>query len=217
MPARFESLPLLDAQELERGVRILSRRDRDLRNIVRRLGTPPLWSRAPGFATLLRIILEQQVSLASARSVFEKLKRGLRPLNPAGFLGLSDRELRAMGFSRQKSRYCRELALAIENGDLRLGRLKSLSDEAVRAVLTAVKGIGPWTANIYLMMALGRPDVWPGGDLALARAMQDVKGLRSVPDQERQLRVAENWRPYRAVAARLLWQHYLNPILPSSF
>ncbi|MCL4504556.1 MAG: DNA-3-methyladenine glycosylase 2 family protein [Chloroflexi bacterium] len=188
----------------------LTARDARLARIVADYGPPPLWAREPGFPTLLHIILEQQVSLASARAAFDKLREAASPLTPERFLELDDVTLKAVGFSRQKTRYGRELAQAIRSGSLDLGVLHTLDDEAVRAALTRVVGIGRWTADIYLLMALGRPDVWPAGDLALATAARHAFGLEAAPDPAALEALGEPWRPWRAVAARVLWHFYLS-------
>ncbi len=199
----------LSPDSLSRAARILADTDEDLAAILERHGPPPLWARRPGFATLLRIILEQQVSLASARSTFERLKARVSPLTPASLAAVGERGLRSLGVTRQKAAYCRGLARAIVTGNLDMARLSRMEDGAARAELTAVRGIGPWTANIYLLMALRRPDIWPSGDLALAASAREVKRLRHPPSPERLAKLAEAWRPYRSVAARMLWQHYL--------
>jgi DNA-3-methyladenine glycosylase II len=188
----------------------LTARDDDLAQIAARHGPPPLWARTPGFPTLLHIILEQQVSLASARAAFARLSSLAAPLTPARFLELSDDALKGAGFSRQKTTYGRELALAVVEGRLDLDELEELEDREVERRLMALKGIGPWTANIYLLMALGRPDIWPPHDLALAVATQRVKRLPARPTSDDLHRMAEGWRPWRAVAARLLWHDYLS-------
>ncbi len=188
----------------------LARRDADLADVVRRHGPPPLWSRRPGFGTLLHIILEQQVSLASALAAYRKLNAAVRPLTPRAFLALDDATLKTIGFSRQKTRYGRELAAALAEGRLNLRRLARQEDAAARASLTAIKGIGPWTAEIYLLMVLRRPDAWPTGDLALAIAAQRVKRLGSRPGPDELSALGEAWRPWRAVAARILWHAYLS-------
>jgi DNA-3-methyladenine glycosylase II len=187
----------------------LARRDPDLARIVDRIGPPPLWAREPGFPSLVLLILEQQVSLASARAAFNRLEAAIGAVTPAGMLSLSDDELRGVGFSRQKSGYARALASAIQSGEFAFDSLAELDDDGVRRVLTARKGIGPWTAEIYLLMVLRRPDAWPVGDLALATAAQQVKGLAQRPTPADLTALAEGWRPWRAVAARLLWHHYL--------
>lgn len=200
----------LDDARLGAAVRHLSRRDRDLASIARRLGPPPLWSRAQGFPTLLHIILEQQVSLASAQAAFDRLARTLGEVTPGRFLTLDDGALRAIGFSRQKTRYGRALAQSILAGELDLAAVAGMSDDDARAALVRIPGVGPWTADIYLLMALCRPDVLPRGDLALLAAARDVKRLDARPSHDAFEALAERWRPYRSVAARMLWQHYLS-------
>jgi DNA-3-methyladenine glycosylase II len=179
---------------------------------VGRLGPPPLWAREPGFPTLIHIILEQQVSLASARVAFERLKAACAPSTrtPERFLSFDDAELKAIGFSRQKTLYSRHLADAILQGRLDLDALARMPDEAVHTALLQLKGVGPWSASIYLLMALGRPDAWPSGDLALAVAAQRVKRLPSRPTPGDLEAMSEAWRPWRAVAARVLWHYYLS-------
>jgi DNA-3-methyladenine glycosylase II len=177
--------------------------------VVERFGPPPLWDRPPGFGTLVHIILEQQVSLASALAAFRRLEAAVEPLEPQGFLVLSDAELLAIGFSRQKARYARALASALVEGSLDLDALATTDDVGVRVALEAVPGIGPWTSTIYLLMVLGRPDVWPAGDIALATAVAEVNGLDHRPDATEMEALGEAWRPWRAVAARLFWHDYL--------
>jgi DNA-3-methyladenine glycosylase II len=183
--------------------------DADLAGIVARFGYPPLWDREPGFATLLHIVLEQQVSLASARATFDRLIAATGPLTPARFLALTDADLLAVGFSRQKARYGRALAESIDSGALDLELLRRLDDEAVHRALQSVPGIGPWTSTIYLLMVLGRPDVWPVGDIALAASVGEVKGFGYRPDAIEMATIGEAWRPWRSVAARLFWHDYL--------
>lgn len=200
----------LTAASLARGVRALSASDADLARVVRLHGTPLLWEREPGFPTLVFIILEQQVSLASARAAFERLLAvAPAPLTPETFLALDDATLRRVGFSRQKTLYCKLVARSIASGEFDLHALEAQDDETARAALTSLKGVGPWTAEIYLLRALMRPDAWPSGDLALQIAAQEVKGLSARPTAPELDRLGELWRPWRAVAARLLWQHYL--------
>jgi DNA-3-methyladenine glycosylase II len=191
------------------GVTVLTAQDADLAAVVHRWGPPPLWAREPGFPTLIHIILEQQVSLASARAAFDRLLALATPLTPTRFLELDDATLRTVGFSRQKTGYSRHLAQAIVTGEFDIDGLGTLPDDAARTALVARKGIGPWTADIYLLMCLGRPDVWPVGDLALQVAMQSIKGLAQRPTVVEMEKIGEAWRPWRAVAARLLWHHYL--------
>lgn len=169
-----------------------------------------MWTRPPGFDTLLHIILEQQVSLASAKAAHDRLLALASPLTPASFAALDDAALRGAGFSRQKAHYGRELAKSLLAGELDLEALGRLDDEQVRAGLLGLKGIGPWTAEIYLLMALRRPDTWPSGDRALAVAAQRVKRMPQAPSFAELEALAAGWRPWRAVAARVLWHDYLS-------
>jgi DNA-3-methyladenine glycosylase II len=200
----------LTTRTLQHGIDHLIKTDRDLARLVSDLGNPPMWDREPGFPTLVHIILEQQVSLASARAAFNKLTEAAGRLTPEKLLDYKDNELNGFGFSRQKIRYCRELAQAILRRDLDLEALDTLDDKRVRARLMEIKGIGPWTADIYLLMVLLRPDVWPAGDLALAVATQRLKALPARPDDDELTHIANPWRPWRAVAARILWHYYLS-------
>ena len=199
----------LDAAGLATAVALLAARDPDLAGIVARYGPPPLWDRKPGFATLLHIVLEQQVSLASAQAAFDRLRAVADPLEPARFLELGDGQLLAIGFSRQKARYGRALAAAIVTGTLELDALDAIDDESAHHALQAIPGIGPWTSTIYLLMVLGRPDVWPVGDIALAESVGQVTGLGRRPDAAEMALLGEAWRPWRSVAARLFWHDYL--------
>jgi DNA-3-methyladenine glycosylase II len=203
------SQAILNEEAFSHGVRLLTERDEHLAGVVKTCGRPPLWVREPGFSTLVYIILEQQVSLASAKAAFDRLKAAVKPLTPRGFLKLNDAELLRIGFSRQKTLYTRLLAesLACRHFDLR--NLHELPDAAAHKMLVAFKGIGRWTADIYLLSALRRPDIWPIGDLALATAVQEVKRLRKRPSPEKLETLSTPWRPWRAVAARLFWHAYL--------
>jgi DNA-3-methyladenine glycosylase II len=203
----------LGDEALARGTRLLSRRDADLGRVVKKFGAPPMWARDAGFSTLLHIILEQQVSLASAKAAHTKLLEVASPLTPRRFLKLDDVTLKAVGFSRQKSAYGRNLARAIVDGDLDLDALNSMDDVAVRSELIKITGIGRWTADIYLLMVLRRPDIWPAGDLALAVAAQHLKKLKSRPSPEQLDEMSAAWRPWRAIAARILWHYYLSELV----
>ena len=196
-------------ENLSEGLQHLADVDEDLKFIIQTEGAPPLWDRVPGFSTLVHIILEQQVSLASARATFEKLVELLPDLQPAQFLTLTDAVLRQTGFSRQKTRYVRGLAETICEGKLSLASLITQCDTSVREQLMQVTGIGTWTADIYLLMALRRADVWPVGDLALVRSVMDTKKMTSKPSADGTGRIAVTWRPWRSVAARVLWNHYI--------
>ena len=199
----------LDRTILADAVRSLAARDPDLDGIAGRLGPPPLWDRPPGFETLVRIILEQQVSLRSGAAAAKRLVVAAGAISPAAVVATGEQRLRAAGLTRQKARYLVALAADVAGGTLDLEGLARLDDDAVRASLMRVVGIGRWTADIYLLMALLRPDVWPVGDLALAGAIRRAKTLDRLPTAEEQMHIAEAWRPYRSVAARLLWHAYL--------
>lgn len=187
----------------------LAEQDAHLATVLKIHGTPPLWDREPGFATLIQIILEQQVSLASAKACFEKLTSHLDEVTPNGLLSLDDAELKRIGFSRQKTAYARHLAEAVLEQRIDLEGLIHLPDAEVKSELIKLKGIGEWTSDIYLLMALLRPDVMPKGDTALHTAWHRLSSERR-PNSDEFLIIAERWRPFRSVAARLLWHFYLS-------
>jgi len=159
---------------------------------------------------MVHIVLEQQVSIVAARSLFRRVSAALGGMTPERVLERGAAGLHALGLTRQKASYCHALAAAVLDGSLSLAGVARADDAEGRAVLLALRGIGPWSADIYYLMALRRPDVWPVGDLALAIALQEVKRLRGRPDTARQLAMSADWAPWRSVAARLLWQHYLS-------
>ena len=200
----------LNEQRLAEAANSLALMDRDLAKILADHGTPPLWAREPGFVTLLRIILEQQVSLISADAMYRRLLDRINPITPATVLAAGAPFFRSFGITRQKTKYFINVAGAIQNGELDLERLGKLNDEDAIAMLTSVIGIGPWTAKIYLLMALCRPDVWPVGDVALATAVKNMKGWPQRPTQPELSEIAKAWRPHRATAARMLWHYYLS-------
>jgi DNA-3-methyladenine glycosylase II len=195
---------------LAQGVAALAQRDADLAAVPALAGMPCFALRPPGFATLLHIILEQQVSVAAAAAMRAKLLQRCRPLTPGRFLALDDATLRECGFSRQKTAYARGLAEAIRDGRFDPKALARRDDEAAMAELTGLRGIGRWTAEVYLLFALGRADVWPAADLGLQLGVQWLKRLPARPDERAMRALAEPWRPWRAVAACLLWQFYLH-------
>jgi DNA-3-methyladenine glycosylase II len=199
----------LDETRVALGAAQLAAADPDLAGILVRHGPPPLWAREPGFATLVAIILEQQVSLRSGAAALDRLALAAGGLTPDTVAALGEEQARAAGLTRQKARYVVGLAERVIDGDLDLDELAAAADDEVRARLVELPGIGRWTADIYLLMALGRPDIWPDGDHALGGAMRRAKRLDALPDAAAQRRIAEAWRPWRAVAARLLWQAYL--------
>lgn len=200
----------INQETLLQGLEHLGAVDPDLAAIIDRLGSPPLWERQPGFPTLVHIILEQQVSLASAASAFQKLQTAAGSLTATAFLAFSDEQLKRFGFSRQKAGYCRELAARLLEGSVDLEALESIDDQAARARLMELRGIGPWSADIYLLMALRRADIWPEGDLALKAAVQQVKALPGDVDQQGWQALSEDWKPWRSVAARVFWMDYLD-------
>jgi len=184
--------------------------DADLQNVINTHGYPPFWSRPNTFETLVHIILEQQVSLASALSALNKLKERLQEITPARILLLNDAEMKACYCSRQKTMYIRYLAEALLSGQLNLTELEDMPDDVIRAKLTALKGIGHWTADVYLMFVLQHPDVFPVGDLAAVNALKRVKKLPATVTKEEMLTVAAKWQPYRTIATMLLWYFYLS-------
>lgn len=179
------------------------------------IGVPRRRRQPKGFAGLLRIVMAQQLSVHAARAIIARLDEATG-CEPAPFEALSDERLRALGLSRQKIAYGRAMAQAVNSGALDFRRVHRMSDEEAIAALTEVKGIGRWTAEIYLLFSLGRPDIMPAGDLALCAATQKLKRLRSRPDEKRMRRIAEAWRPHRSAAARFLWHYYAHPGVPES-
>lgn len=184
--------------------------DADLAAIIKAHGYPPMWNRPNTFETLVHIILEQQVSLASALAALNKLREKIGDVTPANLLKLSDGELKACYFSRQKTAYARHLANALVSGALQLDELPMLPSEEVRNRLTALKGIGNWTVDIYLIFVLQRPDVFPLGDLAAVSALKRVKQLPKDTPREALDALVNNWQPYRTMATMLLWHYYLS-------
>ena len=209
---------VLTPASLRRGVTALTEQDRRLAAIVERFGPPPMFARPRGYATLVWIILEQQVSIASAAAMFARITAALPggAVTPAEIAALGPTGLQALGLTRQKSSYVYGLAERILRGELQLEQLAVSSDTDAEEMLLDVPGIGRWTAGVYLLMALGRPDVWPPGDLGLHKSMAEVRCLRSVPSSDVAARYALRWRPWRAVAARLLWHSYLSLRRPAA-
>ena len=199
----------LTSTSLRRFSKVLADSDQYLARIYEAYGPPPLWDREPGFATLLNIILEQQVSLASAKACFDKLTNHLGGVTPEGLLVLNDAELKRIGFSRQKAAYGRHLSEAVIEKRIDFEDLHRLTNAEVKSELIKLKGVGEWTSDIYLIMALLRPDVMPRGDIALHTAWHELSG-EARPTSDEFLVIAERWKPYRSVAARLLWHFYLS-------
>ncbi len=187
----------------------LAKRDPMLALVLEKYGYPPLWDREPGFATLIYIILEQQVSLASARAAFLKLQAHLGEITPANFLSISEEDLLSIGFSRQKKTYAQGLAQAVLNGNFDFDILGSMPDETLRPYLKSIKGVGDWTVDVYSLMCLLRPDVLPKGDIALYESFRALYSLDARPDYVFFKDNTQHWRPWRSVGARILWHFYL--------
>jgi DNA-3-methyladenine glycosylase II len=192
----------------------LAAADADLANIIDTHGYPPLWSRPNTFETLVHIILEQQVSLASALSALNKMKERVQEITPARVLLLTDEEFKACYFSRQKTTYTKYLAEATISGQINLPELEQMPDDVIRAKLTALKGIGNWTADVYLMFVLQHADIFPIGDLAAVNALKRVKKLPKETTRDELTAIAEQWAPYRTVASMMLWHYYLSAPRP---
>jgi len=203
------SVPL-DEPTLARAVYGLARAEPRFAQIVKRHGSPPLWPREPGFQTLVLLMLEQQVSLAQGRAMYARIANATGTVTPANVSRLGEAGLRAIGVTRQKSSYLAALATQLEEKAVDLDALGTLSDLDADAALDALRGVGPWTAQCYLLFALRRADVFPAADLALMEAVRDLWKLRARPSPDALARRARAWRPHRAVAARLLWHHYLS-------
>ena len=200
----------LDEPALARAVRTLARVEPRFAHIVKRHGPPPLWPREPGFKTLVLLMLEQQVSLAQARAMYARIANATRSVTPANVATLGEAGLRGLGVTRQKSAYLAALATQLEQKALDLDALAALSDVDAAAALDALHGVGPWTAQCYLLFALRRSDVFPTADLALLEAVRQLWKLRERPSPEALARRARAWSPHRAAAARLLWHQYLS-------
>jgi DNA-3-methyladenine glycosylase II len=189
--------------------RQLAKADPHLGKIIEQFGLPPMWSRPRTFSSLILTILEQQVSLASAYAAFKKLKQKIRYVTPERVLALTDEELRACYFSRQKIVYARGLANAILTKQLPLNTFHRHPDEHIRVQMKQLKGIGDWTVDVYLMHALQRSDLFPLGDIALVNSLREVMQLPKDISKEEMLLIAEKWRPHRTIAAMILWHAYI--------
>lgn len=203
----IESFNLKNFQEL---CNHLANQDQDLKLIVENHGYPPMWTRENTFETLVHIILEQQVSLASALATLNKLKEKIKEITPENILKLSDEEMRESYVSRQKNAYIKGLANAIINGEIDLKKLAEMSNDEVRKTLVGLKGIGNWTVDVYLMFTLHRTDIFPVGDLAAVNALKRLKQLHPKTTKEEILVISEQWKPFRSVASMMLWHYYLS-------
>ncbi|MBM3554829.1 MAG: DNA-3-methyladenine glycosylase 2 family protein [Alphaproteobacteria bacterium] len=198
----------VEANPRRRALRALARADADFARVLEAYGPPPDRRRPAGFGTLLRAIVGQQVSAKAAASIWARLEARLGATTAEAVLAVDALDLRAVGLSGRKVLYARELAEAVVAGRFDFDAAHALDDEAAIAALSTLKGIGRWSAEVYLLFALGRPDVFPAGDLALQVAAQRLKRLRRRPTPERLRRIAQSWRPWRGVAAELLWHYY---------
>jgi DNA-3-methyladenine glycosylase II len=188
----------------------LAQQDPHLASIINTHGYPPLWSRSNSFETLVHIILEQQVSLASALSALNKLRERVQEITPARILLLTNEEFRACYCSRQKTIYIKYLAEALLSGQIDLAAFDEMPDNEIRTQLIALKGIGNWTADVYLMFVLQRTDIFPIGDLAAVNALKRIKHLPVDITKEQLIAIASQWQPYRTIATMLLWHYYLS-------
>lgn len=203
LPARLD-----DADDLDRALTALAARDPLIRRLRAATGTPALRRRAAGFEGLSRIIVGQQVSTASAEAIWGRLRAAVDPFEPERLAGAGEGGLRAAGLSRPKIRALAAAAAAVSGGRLDLDGLAALDADSAHARLCAVTGIGPWTADVYLMFCLGHADAWPAGDVALQHAVGAALGLDGRPDARAMTRIGERWRPWRSAAAHLFWAHY---------
>lgn len=197
-----------DTPWLQEHCRTLMSRDAELAAVVERFGQPRLWTRPNGFASLVQIILEQQVSLASARSAIDRLEAVTSGITPESVLHLDDQQMRDAYVSRQKAEYIRGAALATLRSELVFDELAAMDDDTARQLLCSLKGIGAWTADIYLIEALRRRDIYPVSDLAARNGLKEIKALPSASPEELEV-IAVTWAPYRTAATMIIWHHYL--------
>lgn len=190
----------------QKDIRSLLKIDRIFRNIDKQYGPPPKWKREQGFISLSKIILEQQVSLASANAHYLKLNNYLKELSPTEILKLTDDEMRNCQISRQKTKYLRELSIAIIEKKIDLEELAKFNSGEIRKQLTSIKGIGDWTTDVYLMFCLQKKDIFPIGDIAI---INTIKELTKAYTKEEILFLSEKWKPFRSLASYFLWHYYL--------
>ena len=202
--------PKEDHDLLQRALSHLGKADGDFARAIAEIGPPPPRGRPANFMALLHVIVAQQVSTHAAKAISDRLEAAMGAPTPAAFLALTDADLRAVGFSRQKVIYGRDLAAAFLDGRLSIQKLRWQPDEDVIAAITAIKGLGTWSAEVFLLFNLKRPDIMPAQDLALMVAAQRLKRLRERPSAKELRIIAEPWRPYRSFAARMLWHYYRN-------
>jgi DNA-3-methyladenine glycosylase II len=211
--AKSDAIVTLTPSRLRAASRWLAKRDSSLQRVLAEHGYPDMWAREAGFSTTVHIILEQQVSLASANATFSRLKSKLNgSVTAEGLLQLNESELKGLGMTRQKILYTRLLAEQVASGAFAFEPLVSLPDDLVRTAMTAHKGIGNWTADIYLSECLLRCDILPKGDVGVQEAFRVLKGIEKRPSHEQLEELTEHWRPWRSVGTRMLWKFYLNQL-----
>lgn len=198
--------PLLDLPEIGNGLAVLAHKDKNLREIYRKNGILPWKAQPGGFRGLMRVILAQQISTAVASHLVLRLESLAPEMTPDSFLRLREKPLREIGLSRQKIAYGRALAEDILKGNFRPAKLRSMDDATAHAALTSLKGIGPWSAEIYMMFSMGRGDVWPAGDIGLQKGLQRLLALGQKPDADTTREIGRRWVPHRTAAALILWQ-----------
>ena len=202
--------PKEDQALLQRALAHLGRADRDFRRAIAEIGPPPPRGRPATFMALLHVIVAQQVSTHAAKAISDRLEAAMAAPDPTAFLALTEADLKAVGFSRQKMVYGRDLASAFLDGRLSIPKLRRQGDEEAIAAITRIKGLGTWSAEVFLLFNLKRPDIMPAQDLALIVAAQRLKRLAARPSPKELRALAEPWRPYRSYAARMLWHYYRN-------
>ena len=207
---KFVNPDRLNKKTLYSATDYLCKIDNDLNKIIDQYGYPPLWARPANFSTLIQIILEQQVSLSSANATFTRLKKTVPSITAENLIKITPEELNQLGFTRQKASYCLGLAQNILDKEISLQRISKLDANIAFESLVKIRGIGKWSAKIYLLMALRHPDIWPQGDLALNSSVYKIKRLRRKPSEERIDKIVSKWQPWRSVAARILWHYYLS-------
>ena len=202
--------PKEDQELLQRALAHLGQADRDFGRAIAEIGPPPPRGRPATFMALLHVIVAQQVSTHAAKAISDRLEAAMAAPDPAAFLALSEADLKAVGFSRQKMVYGRDLAGAFLDGRLSIPKLRRQNDDEAIATITQIKGLGTWSAEVFLLFNLKRPDIMPAQDLALIVAAQRLKRLAERPSPKELRALAEQWRPYRSYAARMLWHYYRN-------
>jgi len=200
--------PKEDTELLQRALAHLGKADRDFARAIKEIGPPPPRGRPASFMALLHVIVAQQVSTHAAKAISARLDSALEASTPEAFLKLTDADLRAVGFSRQKVIYGRDLAAAFTDGRISIPKLRRQSDEDAITAITSVKGLGVWSAEVFLLFSLRRPDILPAHDLGIIVATQRMKRLKARPTPKKLREIAEPWRPYRSYAARMLWHYY---------